>query len=66
VNHVIVNRPCLEELQHLFRQISYNTRDAWSGLWSFYTFIGTRPESTSAPVLQLCQGPVIASVMPGV
>jgi S-adenosylmethionine-diacylgycerolhomoserine-N-methlytransferase len=66
VNHVVVDRPCVEELQRLFRQASFTTCNAWGGLWSFYSFTGIRPEFTSAPGLQLSQGPVIASVIPGV
>lgn len=41
-NHVMLDRPYLENLSSVFRPIRCVTRKAFGGLWSFYRFVGKR------------------------
>lgn len=42
MNHVAADRPCTQELHRLFGKRTYSQYNAWSGLWSFYLFVGVR------------------------
>jgi S-adenosylmethionine-diacylgycerolhomoserine-N-methlytransferase len=44
LNHVHVHRPYEEKLRRLFHECTNIRYDAWAGLWSFYLFVGVRPE----------------------
>ena len=43
INHVRVHRPYENKLRQLFDECAHMRYTAWAGLWSFYLFVGARP-----------------------